>query len=149
VPGTVNFIAEVMIIVGSWNKYPFQVIVAVVGIVLTLAYLFKMMRGLFYGPMDQKYSHAHDAVAVADRLPLLIMIAVSVGFFFFPMHLYNVVRSGVDPLIAKITHVVPIAGSGAGFGVTREVPGPAGTHDAQLLANNPIPPTPHASRSDQ
>jgi NADH-quinone oxidoreductase subunit M len=37
------------------------------------------------------------------------MIAVSVGFFFFPMHLYNVVRSGVDPLIAKITRVVPVA----------------------------------------
>jgi NADH-quinone oxidoreductase subunit M len=109
VPGTVNFIAEVMIIVGSWNKYPLQVIVAVVGIVLTLAYLFKMMRGLFYGPMDQKYSHAHDAVSAADRLPLMIMIAVSIGFFFFPMHLYNVVRSGVDPLIAKITRVVPVA----------------------------------------
>ena len=31
-PGTVNFIAEVMIIVGSWNKYPFQVIVAVLGL---------------------------------------------------------------------------------------------------------------------
>jgi NADH-quinone oxidoreductase subunit M len=98
-----------MIIVGSWNKYPLQVIVAVAGIVLTMAYLFKMMRGLFYGPMDQKYSHAHDAVGVADRLPLLIMITVSVGFFFFPMHLYNVVRSGVDPLIAKITRVVPVA----------------------------------------
>ena len=59
--------------------------------------------------MDQKYSHAHDAVAVADRLPLLIMITVSIGFFFFPMHLYNVVRSGVDPLIAKIIRVVPVA----------------------------------------
>jgi NADH-quinone oxidoreductase subunit M len=108
-PGTINFIAEVMIIVGSWNKYPLQVIVAVLGIVLTMAYLFKMMRSLFYGPMDQKYSHSHDAVAFVDRLPLLIMISVSVGFGLFPMHLYNVVRSGVDPLIAKITHVVPVA----------------------------------------
>ena len=106
-PGTVNFIAEVMIIVGSWNKYPFQVIVAMLGIVLTMAYLFKMMRGLFYGPMDQKYSHAHDAISVVDRLPLLIMIAVSVGFGIFPMHLYDVVRSGVDPLIARITRVGP------------------------------------------
>ena len=44
-----------------------------------------------------------------DRLPLLIMIAVSIGFGIFPMHLYNVVRSGVDPLMAKITHVVPVA----------------------------------------
>src|SRR5574341_2502045 len=108
-PGTVNFIAEIMIIVGSWEKYPLQVIVAVIGIVITLAYLFRMMRGLFYGPMDQKYSHSHDAVAVADRLPLLVMIAVSIGFGLFPMHLYNVVRAGVDPLVARITHVVPIA----------------------------------------
>ena len=51
-PGTVNFIAEIMIIVGAWEKYPFQVVVAVLGIVLTMAYLFKMMRGLFYGQMS-------------------------------------------------------------------------------------------------
>ncbi len=108
-PGTVNFIAEVMIIVGSWNKYPFQVVVAVLGIVLTMGYLFKMMRGLFYGAMAEKYSHSHDAVAVVDRLPLLIMITVSIGFGIFPGHLYTVVRSGVDPLIARVTKVVPVA----------------------------------------
>ncbi len=108
-PGTVNFIAEVMIIVGAWNKYPFQVIVAVLGIVLTMAYLFRMMRGLFYGAMAEKYSHSHDAVAVVDRLPLLVMITVSIGFGIFPGHLYSVVRSGVDPLIARVTKVVPVA----------------------------------------
>ena len=108
-PGTVNFVAEVMIIVGAWNKYPFQVIVAVLGIVLTLAYLFRMMRGLFYGPMNLKYSHAHDAVSVVDRLPLLLMISVSLGFGILPMHLYNVVQSGVNPLVAKITRIVPVA----------------------------------------
>jgi NADH-quinone oxidoreductase subunit M len=116
-PGTVNFIAEIMIIVGSWNKYPFQVIVAVLGIVLTMAYLFRMMRGVFYGPMAEKYSHSHDAVAFVDRLPLLVMIAVSIGYGLFPGHLYGVVRSGVDPLIAKITHVVPLAADGTGSGL--------------------------------
>jgi len=145
-PGTVNFIAEVMIIVGSWNKYPLQVIVAVVGIVLTLAYLFRMMRGLFYGAMDQKYSHSHDAVALVDRLPLLVMIAVSVGFGLFPMHLYNVVRSGVDPLIAKITHVVPVATQEREtLGVKRETAIPPGTPDLPLVANNPGPLTRQAS----
>lgn len=125
-PGTVNFIAEVMIIVGSWNKYPFQVVVAVLGIVLTMAYLFKMMRGLFYGSMAEKYSHSHDAVAVVDRMPLLLMIMVSVSFGIFPGHLYSVVRSGVDPLIARITRVVPVA----------EQP----THSP--LASSPITPVP-------
>jgi len=108
-PGTVNFIAEVMIIVGSWHKYPFQVLVAVAGIALTMAYLFRMMRGVFYGPMEQKYSHAHDAVATVDRLPLLLMIACSIAFGIFPGHFYDVIRSGVDPLVTRIMAVAPLA----------------------------------------
>ncbi|CAI4029975.1 NADH-ubiquinone oxidoreductase chain M [Nitrospira tepida] len=108
-PGTVNFIAEVMIIVGSWNKYPLQVIVAVIGIVLTMGYLFRMMRAVFYGPMDQHHSHAHDAVAAVDRVPFFLMMACSIGFFLFPGHFYSVVRAGVDPLVARISKVVPVA----------------------------------------
>jgi NADH-quinone oxidoreductase subunit M len=146
-PGTVNFIAEVMIIVGSWDKYPLQVIVAVIGIVITLAYLFKMMRGLFYGPMDQKYSHSHDAVAVVDRLPLLIMIVVSIGFGLFPMHMYNVVRSGVDPLVAKITLVVPVADARDEHAVPQVRPSPVTTSPVRtsaspLVATKPAKATP-------
>ena len=127
-----------MIIVGSWNKYPLQVIVAVIGIVITLAYLFRMMRGLFYGPMDQKYSHSHDAVAVVDRLPLLVMISVSIGFGLFPMHMYNVVRSGVDPLVAKITQVLPVAQTDEGLGVRGEAAIPENSSDSPIVANNPL-----------
>jgi NADH-quinone oxidoreductase subunit M len=141
----VNFIAEIMIIVGSWNKYPLQVIVAMLGIVLTLAYLFKMMRGLFYGPMNQKYSHAHDAISTVDRLPLLIMIAVSVGFGIFPMHLYDVVRSGVDPLVARITLVVPVAETGEGVGMRSKATPPEKTSVPQA-AHTPISHTPRVSR---
>lgn len=148
-PGTVNFIAEIMIIVGSWEKYPLQVIVAVLGIVLTMAYLFKMMRSLFYGPMHQQYSHAHDAVSAVDRLPLLVMIAVSVGFGIFPMHLYDVVRSGVDPLIARITHVVPVAQIGDGLGVKTEATIPLVRDQVPLVANNPVPLTSDPSRGHE
>jgi NADH-quinone oxidoreductase subunit M len=146
-PGTVNFIAEIMIIVGSWNKYPLQVIIAMLGIVLTLAYLFKMMRGLFYGPMNQKYSHAHDAISTVDRLPLLIMIAVSVGFGIFPMHLYDVVRSGVDPLVARITLVVPVAETGEGVGMRSKATTPEKT-SAPQAAHRSISYAPQVSRED-
>jgi NADH-quinone oxidoreductase subunit M len=100
--------------------------------------------------MDQKYSHAHDAVAVVDRLPLLIMITVSIGFFFFPMHLYNVVRSGVDPLIAKITRVVPVASlDRETLDVKRETTSPPGSSDAPVVVINPSPLTPYPSRRSE
>jgi NADH-quinone oxidoreductase subunit M len=72
------------------------------------------------------------------------MITVSIGFFFFPMHLYYVVRSGVDPLIAKITRVVPVASQEREtLHVKRETTSLPGTPDAPLLADNPSPLTPY------
>ncbi|MCH7614685.1 MAG: NADH-quinone oxidoreductase subunit M [Nitrospinae bacterium] len=115
-PGTINFIAEVMIIVGSWEKYPFQVIVAVLGIVLTLAYLFKMMRGLFYGKLSPEFEHVRDTSQWVDRMPLLLMISASIFFGIFPMHFYNVVRSTVEPMLDRINQVAPaIAQNTAGI----------------------------------
>ena len=108
-PGTVNFIAEVMIIVGSWHKYPIQVLIAVAGIVLTMAYLFRMMRGVFYGPLREGYGHAHDAATLVDRMPLLLMIVCSITFGLFPGHSYQIIRAGVDPLISKVTGPASLA----------------------------------------
>jgi NADH-quinone oxidoreductase subunit M len=70
------------------------------------------MRGIFYGPTIEEYSHARDAVGLVDRVPLLLMIATSIFFGIFPVHFYNVIRSGVDPLIARITQVVPLKAEG-------------------------------------
>ena len=108
-PGTVNFIAEVMIVLGSWERYPVQTIIAVLGIVLTMAYLFRMMRGLFYGTLSEIGHHAHDANTWVDRAPLLIMMGTSIYFGIFPGPLLNVIRAGVDPILAKIIQVAPIA----------------------------------------
>ncbi len=141
-PGTVNFIAEIMILVGSWNKYPFQVIVAVVGIVLTLAYLFRMMRGVFYGSMEAKYSHAHDAVTLVDRLPLLLMIGCSIVFGIFPGHFYDVIRSGVDPLLSRIIQVVPLAAQ------DRELVGVRPAASSAESDGEPVEPLKAAERRD-
>ena len=100
--------AEIMIIVGSWEKYPFQVVVAMLGIVLTMAYLFKMMRGLFYGKLDPEYAHAADAKNWVDRMPLLLLIACSIILGIFPGHFYDVVRSTVEPMIDRINQVAPL-----------------------------------------
>jgi NADH-quinone oxidoreductase subunit M len=107
-PGTVNFVAEVMIVLGSWAKYPVQTIIAVLGIVLTMGYLFRMMRGLFYGQMSELGYHAHDARSWVDRAPLLIMIFSSIYFGIFPGRMLDVIRSGVDPILARIIEVSPI-----------------------------------------
>jgi len=66
------------------------------------------------------------------------------------MHLYNVVTAGADPLIAKITRVVPVASlDHETLDVKREATNPPVTSDAPLLANNPSPLTPDHSRGSE
>src|SRR5437879_3000255 len=107
-PGTVNFVAEIMIVLGSWAKYPVQTIIAVLGIVLTMAYLFRMMRGVFYGQLSELGHHAHDAKALVDRAPLLIMIFSSIMFGLLPGRMLDVIRSGVNPILARIMELAPV-----------------------------------------
>ena len=114
-PLTVNFIGELMILVGSWNIYPVQTIIAVLGIGLTLAYLFRMMRGVFYGPMDPHYAHARDASPFVDRFPLLVLAATSIYFGLFPTQFIDVIQAGVTPLIAAIQTAGPITPVGGPF----------------------------------
>jgi NADH-quinone oxidoreductase subunit M len=108
-PGTVNFVAEVMIVLGSWAKYPVQTIIAVLGIVLTMAYLFRMMRGVFYGSLSELGHHAHDARSWVDRIPLLILMGTSILFGIMPGPMLRVIRSGVDPILARIIEAAPAA----------------------------------------
>ncbi|MBI3994809.1 MAG: NADH-quinone oxidoreductase subunit M [Nitrospirae bacterium] len=114
-PLTVNFIGELMILVGSWEIYPVQTIIAVLGIGLTLAYLFRMMRGIFYGPMNPHYAHARDASPFVDRLPLLVMAATSIYFGLFPTQFIHVIQAGVAPLIAAIQGSGPFTPIGGPF----------------------------------
>lgn len=112
-PGTVNFIGELMILAGSWERYPVQTVIAVVGIAITLAYLMRMFMGLFLGEMDPKWAHAGDAKWV-DRLPLVIMIVGSLYFGLFPTQFIQVISAGVQPLLEQIHQAGAVASAGGG-----------------------------------
>jgi len=99
---------------------------------------------VFYGTMDAHYSHAHDAVTTVDRLPLLLMIACSISFGIFPGHFYNVIRAGVDPLVARITQVVPLTSQPSKeLGVRSEA------KVQSIVPDNPSLLTPYASREKE
>ncbi len=107
-PATVNFIGELMIVIGSWPVYPVQTVIALLGIALTMGYLMRMFRGLFFGELSSSSAHAHDASPFVDRLPLVIMMACSLYFGFFPSQFIHVISSGVEPLVAKIQGVAEV-----------------------------------------
>jgi len=114
-PLTVNFVGELMIVVGSWRMYPKITILAVLGICLTLCYLFRMMRGVFFGDLKSEFSGAMDATLWHDRLPLILMLTCSIYYGLFPSHFINVIQSGVIPLLERMHKVTPLLTQAGGF----------------------------------
>lgn len=114
-PGTVNFVGELMVIVGSWDMYPVQTVIAVLGIALTMFYLMRMLKGIFLGELNPNWVNLKDASPVVDRLPLLILIACTIFYGIFPSRFIEVIKSGVYPLLARFNETSPTITQMGGF----------------------------------
>ncbi len=81
-PGFANFVSEIMIFLGAWESRPFFSILAIFGIVITATYLLRMLRHVFFGPLNPRWSELQDAKTIFQKLPfgLLIIALILIGF---------------------------------------------------------------------
>ena len=114
-PGTVNFVGEFMVIIGSWDMYPVQTLIAVLGIAITMFYLMRMLKGILLGELKPNWINLKDASPVIDRLPLLILMACAIFYGIFPTRFIEVIKSGVYPILARINETSPVISQMGGF----------------------------------
>jgi len=101
-PGTANFVSELLVFIGAWKNYPLPVIAAVFGIVITAVYMLRAVAGVFFGPMAPKWGALTDAVKFRERLPYVLLIAILVVFGFAPSLLVDLIKTGAAPLAEKV-----------------------------------------------
>ncbi|HLG21573.1 MAG TPA: NADH-quinone oxidoreductase subunit M [Candidatus Manganitrophaceae bacterium] len=106
-PGGMNFIGELMVFLGSWEVYPVQTILAVIGVTITWAYYFRMMRGMFFTPANPAMAAVQDARLWVDRLPLVLLAAITLFFGLFPSQFIHVIQSGVSPILERMEAGAP------------------------------------------
>jgi NADH-quinone oxidoreductase subunit M len=59
-PGMSGFVSEVLVLIGAWQKYPLMASAAVIGIVVTAAFLLWTLQRVFLGPLNPKYADFKD-----------------------------------------------------------------------------------------
>jgi NADH-quinone oxidoreductase subunit M len=101
-PGFGNFIGEMMILLGAWDKYRIPAVCAVAGLVVTAGYMLKTVRGSMQGPLSAHGEHLHDAQGIA-RLPFLIMITCLILVGFFPSILLDIIGTGTAPILEGLS----------------------------------------------
>jgi NADH-quinone oxidoreductase subunit M len=101
-PGLAVFVSEFMSIMGGYDAYPVQGVLAALGIVLSAMYLLYMLARVVFGPIQKP---AYEAVGDAGRaemaaaVPLAVLLVL---FGVFPALLISVQRPDVEAVLTAI-----------------------------------------------
>jgi NADH-quinone oxidoreductase subunit M len=101
-PGLAVFVSEFMSIMGGYDAYPVQGILAALGIVLSAMYLLYMLARVVFGPIQKP---AYEAVGDAGRMEMAAAVPLAVLlvlFGVFPALLVSVQRPGVEAVLNAI-----------------------------------------------
>jgi NADH-quinone oxidoreductase subunit M len=74
-PGMSGFVSEVLVLIGAWEKYPLIASAAVIGIVVTAAFLLWTLQRVFLGPLNPKYENFKDVTGreIFTMAPLVFL----------------------------------------------------------------------------
>lgn len=108
-PGFSGFVAEFPIFMGVWgdkpwigpfaDSKPWIAIVAAISIVITAAYIMRIIRRVFFGELPKEFEgHVHD-VTVSEKIALGVLSTVLVGVGVLPKVMVPMIESGVDHIL--------------------------------------------------
>jgi NADH-quinone oxidoreductase subunit M len=98
-PGLSGFVAEFPIFMGLWQVFPLVAIIASISIVVTAAYIIRIVGKVFFGKMSEEFDLHVGDVTVLDKLALAVLSVILIGVGVYPSVMVPLVSSGVDHVL--------------------------------------------------
>ncbi|MFO1475666.1 MAG: NADH-quinone oxidoreductase subunit M [Verrucomicrobiota bacterium] len=103
-PGFANFIGEVMVLFGGWERGALHsvVVLAIWGaLVVGAIYMLRAVRAIVHGPSPEAWSGLTDA-ALWRRVPYVLLLAALLIFGFFPFLLTDRIQPATGAIVELI-----------------------------------------------
>jgi len=101
-PGFSGFVAEFPIFMGVWSKQWLVAVVASVSIVITAAYIMRIIRGVFFGEMPEKLQGHISPLTALDKIAIVTLCLFMVGIGVFPAMMTPMVQTGVQHILSLL-----------------------------------------------
>ena len=101
-PGLSGFVAEFPIFMGVWKVAPIVAIIAAISIVITAAYIIRIIGKVFFGAMPEQFEHHIGDVTALDKLALVLLCVIMVAIGVYPMIMSPLVASGVERILSLV-----------------------------------------------
>ncbi len=100
-PGFSGFVAEFPVFMGAWRVAPWVAIIAILGILITAAYIFLVIRRVFFGETPAELLRIED-ITVMDKIAIGLLVAAMVGVGLFPSLLSTMIQTGVNHVMSLL-----------------------------------------------
>lgn len=97
-PGFSGFVAEFPIFMGAWQAAPLVAIIAVLGVVITAAYILLVVRRVFFGELSAEFEKEVNDITWRDKLAIGLLCAFMIGLGVFPSLMVPMVQAGLRDL---------------------------------------------------
>ncbi|MFZ3102773.1 MAG: NADH-quinone oxidoreductase subunit M [Desulfitobacteriaceae bacterium] len=105
-PGTVNFIAEFSIFMGTVKVFPVLAILGIAGIIFTAVYTLRVLANVLFGPRRPEWNYLKD-LRGPELVPLILLVFVLFATGMFPNTIFHLIDSGVASSgLAKVLETI-------------------------------------------
>ncbi len=97
-PGLMGFVAEFLIFLGAFQIYPVFTVLALIGVVVTVAYFLWAIHRIFFGPLNSRWAALPDLDA-RERWALVPLAAIMVLLGVYPRPLVDAVNLAMGAIL--------------------------------------------------
>jgi NADH-quinone oxidoreductase subunit M len=101
-PGFSGFVAELQVLIGTWQAFPLLAILAGVGIVIGVAYTLRALRQGFFGSpggSGQTGAATLGPITLPEKTGAILLLACTIGVGLFPRWLLDLIGPSVAELL--------------------------------------------------
>jgi NADH-quinone oxidoreductase subunit M len=98
-PGFSGFVAELLILIGTWKSYPVFALCVGFGLIAGVAYVWRAMQKAFFSGDTDEPGKQHEPlppISLPERLGAILLITASVTVGLFPQLLLNVITPALN-----------------------------------------------------
>jgi NADH-quinone oxidoreductase subunit M len=101
-PALGGFIAEITVFLGSFQKYEWAVLMAILGAVLSAGYILWMLQRVMYGPVRHEWDSIVDEQHWWEHSAVLGLSALIVLLGIYPALMMDMIGPAIDPIMARL-----------------------------------------------
>jgi NADH-quinone oxidoreductase subunit M len=101
-PSLAGFVAEVLVFLGSFEKYIPMTMLAVVGVLLGAAYMLWMLQRVLWGPPMERWNVLKDATAWYEQVPVYALTLAIIAVGVYPRWIVDVFTMGITPIAGRL-----------------------------------------------